>query len=159
MYTPARSAAVMASSPFCALTARPLTMICRPASSMSGTHRDQHALAQAGLELLTEQREGGMHRHVGRRAEEADGGHLVRERHRLQAEGRAGRVGHRPRADQLAYFDDLVEVALEGLPVDDPLEDALQPRAALAAGHALAAALVGVEAHERQRSLGDVGGL
>ena len=62
-------------------------------------------------------------------------------------------------ADRLADLEQQVEVLGCAVPVDDAVEDALEPRAALAARHALAARLVGVEAGQRQRGDRDVGGL
>ena len=50
-------------------------------------------------------------RGVGRRADEADRRHLVRERHGLEAEALARRVREVAGADRLADFEQLVEVA------------------------------------------------
>ena len=89
-------------------------------------------------------------RRVRRRADEADRRHLVRERHGLEAELLAGRMGEVAGADRLADLEQLVEV-LRCVPWPSTmrLRMPLQPRAALAARRALAARLVGVEADER----------
>ena len=120
---------------------------------------DPDAGLDLGLELVAEQRQRRVDRRVRRRADEADRRHLVRERHGLQPEPLAGRVREGAGADRLADAVQQVEVLGRAVAVADAGEDALQPRAALATRHALAARLVGVEAGERQGRHGDVRGL
>ena len=98
-----------------------------------------------------------MHRGVRGRAHEADGRHLVRERHRVETETFTGSVRKIARADGLTDLDQLIEVARGSETVDDATHDPLQPRATLAARHALAARFVRVEPGERQRGCRDVG--
>src|SRR6185369_13212022 len=100
MYSPTRCAAAITRSPLRATTWRPLIVkrtalgsgggvgtasLSDPAAfsvvviAGSHRHRDQVALHDLGLELVAEQREGGVHRHICGRADETDRGHLVRE--------------------------------------------------------------------------------
>ena len=76
---------------------------------------------------------------------------------RLEPEPLARGVRHVARADRLADLTDRVEIGIGAFAGDDALDDAVQPRATLAARHALAARLVRVELHERERRRRDVG--
>ena len=63
-----------------------------------------------------------------------------------------GRVRHRPGQIDSPTGQEQVEVLRGTVALDDALQDPLQPRAALAARHALAARLVGVEASSSVRA-------
>ena len=119
-----------------------------------------HPRGDLGVELLGEQRQRRVHRDVRRRPDEADRRHPVRERHGVEAEALARGVGKVARADRLADL----RSAGRGRPrCRAPLMIASMIRsshvAALAARHALAAGLVGVEAAQRLGGRRDVGGV
>ena len=78
---------------------------------------------------------------------------------RGKAERRAGRMGEVAGADRLTDLEQLFEVGVGSVSVDHAAEHSFEPGAAFTAGRALPTALVGVEAHERQRCRRDVGGV
>src|SRR4029077_4682593 len=128
MYSPIRCAAAITRSPLRATTGRPLIVRLTASGSgggatasvpgsvvgMCGSHCDRYQLAlhELGLELVAEQREGRMHRSIGRWPDEADRRHLVRERNCIETEAIACSVRKVAGADRLADFDQLVEIAL-----------------------------------------------
>src|SRR5262245_40971301 len=126
MYTPARSAAAMINSPLRALNGTPLTVTATASGSSGGVslrgaatsvmpgsapcrhdgdRGSDRAAGDACCEVLREQRHRRVDRDVRRRADEADRGHLVRERHGAEAEPLAGGVRHRAGADRLADLE------------------------------------------------------
>src|SRR4051794_35670165 len=127
MYSPIPWAVAITRSPLRATTARPLMVRLTALGSGGGAAAsvpgsvvvmtrprcDGYEVAShdLGLELVAEQREGRMHRSIGRWPHEADGCHLVREGHCIEAETIAGRVREITGADRFTDFDQLVEVA------------------------------------------------
>src|SRR5215213_7216452 len=80
---------------------------------------DGAAMIDVVLELVAEEMQGRRQRGRGRRAEHADGG----------LPGRPGET----RTDVVGHVEEEIEIATPAVAVDDALEDALQPRGALAA--------------------------
>src|SRR6516164_5128227 len=143
MYTPARSAAAMTSSPRSASTSRPSTVILSsPTSAAPGSDGRGLRAVDVGQVLVAEAPQRARHRRHGRGAEHADGGLLGGERDR-----RVAGVGAGARVD--AGRDVGPDVLQEGevldpaVPGHDALVDVLHPCTPLAAGRALAAGLVG----------------
>src|SRR3954468_2021973 len=93
---------------------------------------DRTTVLDVVLELVAEQLERRRQRGRGRRPQYAD--------------RRLARRPGEPGADVVGHVEQQVEIARAAVALDDPFEDALQPRGALATGRALAAALTGEEA-------------
>src|SRR3954452_18629433 len=116
MYSPIRCAVAITRSPLRAVTARPLMVRLTALGSGGGAaasvpgsvvvmtrpHRDRYQVAShdLGLELVAEQGESRMHRSIGRWPDEANGRHLVRERHRVETETITGRMREVARTDR-----------------------------------------------------------
>src|SRR3954467_11078854 len=153
MKTPCCSAAARTSWPFGAAISRPLTVSVISPSGTRGlrrlvgesVHRHGHFARSADvrLELMPEPADRGRDGRHGRGAQRTD-----------------RRLAGRPvdaRTDVVADVEEHVDVFGSSLTVDDAREDLLEPARAFATWRALAARLLGEEAHDAVTGLHDVG--
>src|SRR3954449_9235494 len=141
---PVRCAAAMSNSPGFASMSTPsmvtVTVVffaASAAASDTGDLRpveDGAAVVDVVLELVAEEPQCRRQRRRGRRAQHTDGGLPGRPRE--------------PGTDVVGHVQQKVEIAMPAVAVDDALEDAFQPRGALPARRAFAAALPGEEPHD-----------